>query len=193
MRRSLSPLLAAFAAGSLLLATATLALAAPVDGSTLTPPPPADARCHTAGNQTICDTVLNFFPVNEPAFDTPCGTLYFTGTDLRNGLRFYDADGLLTRRHVTAQLRGTLTLSPTGEGSTLRMTSHLNWWNTWPVPGSEGDGIQTNRGVDIKVSGPGIASGFMLAGNFGPDEPAHGHLTAFTDESLALLCTALGQ
>ena len=114
---------------------------------------------------------------------------------LRDPDRASDAtqDGLLTRRHVTSQLRGTLSLSPTGEGPSLRMTSHMNWWNVWPVPGTEGDGVQTNRGVDIKVQGPGIGSGFMLAGNFPPDEPAHGHFTAFTDESLVLLCEALGQ
>jgi hypothetical protein len=193
MRRFFSLVIAALTAGSLVLAAAGVAVAAPVEPSTLTPPPPDDARCHTAGAQTICDTVLNFFPVNEPAFEAPCGTLYFTGTDLRNGLRFYNADGLLTRRHVTSQLRGTLSLSPTGEGPSLRMTGHMNWWNVWPVPGTEGDGVQTNRGVDIKVQGPGIGSGFMLAGNFPPDEPAHGHFTAFTDESLVLLCEALGQ
>ena len=58
----------------------------------------------------ICDTVLNFFFENEPAFDAPCGTLYITGTDLRDGFRYY-TDGLMTRRHVTAQQNGTLSLS----------------------------------------------------------------------------------
>jgi hypothetical protein len=62
------------AAASLFFGTAVGAAAASVDPSTLTPPPPPDARCHTAGNQTICDTVLNFDMENEPAFDAPCGT-----------------------------------------------------------------------------------------------------------------------
>ena len=139
----------------------------------------------------ICDTVLNFYPENEPAFDAPCGTLYLTGTDLRNGFRYY-SDGLMTRRHVTAQLNGTLSLSPTGDGPTVRMTGHLNWWGYWPVPGSAGDGIQTNHGVDIKISGPGLGSGFMFAGNFLPDGSAHGHLTAFSDDAFARVCAALG-
>jgi len=191
MRRLSSIVVSLLASISLIVVGASVALGASVDPSTLQPPPPPDARCHTAGRQVICDTVLNAFPVNEPAFDLPCGTLYFTGTDLRNGLRFY-TDGLMTRRHVTSQLRGTLTLSPTGEGPYLDMSGHLNWWTWWPVPGTDDGGIQTNHGLDIRVSGPGIGSGFMLAGNFQPDGTVHGHLTAFTDESMELLCTALG-
>jgi hypothetical protein len=192
MRHFLTMLLAAAAAGTVLLATAGITLAGSVDPATLTPPPPDDARCHSAGRQVICDTVLNFFPENEPAIDAPCGTLYFTGTDLRNGFRYYNSDLLMTRRHVTRQLTGTLSLSSRGEGPYLRMTGHQNWWAYWPVPGSPGDGIQTNHGVDIKIQGPGINSQFMLAGNFQPDGTARGHLTAFSDETLQLLCTALG-
>ena len=191
MKRFLIRVVTGIAAASLFLGTAGGAAAGSVDPSTLTPAPPPDARCHTAGNQVICDTVLNFFPENEPAFDAPCGTLYLTGTDLRNGFRYY-RDGLMTRRHVTAQLNGTLSLSPTGEGPTVKMTSHLNWWAYWPVPGAPGDGVQTNHGVDIKISGPGLNSGFMLAGTFLPDGTAHGHLTAFSDDAFARLCAALG-
>ena len=191
MKRILIRVATGVAAASLFLGTAGGAAAGSVDPSTLTPAPPPDARCHTAGNQVICDTVLNSFPENEPALDAPCGTLYLTGTDLRNGTRFY-TDGLMTRRHVTAQLNGTLSLSPTGDGPTVEMTGHLNWWGYWPVPGAEGDGVQTNHGVDIKISGPGLGSGFMLAGNFLPDGTAHGHLTAFSDDAFARLCAALG-
>jgi hypothetical protein len=192
VKRFLIRVVTGLAAASLFLGTAAGAAAASVDPSTLTPPPPPDARCHTAGNQVICDTVLNFDMENEPAFDAPCGTLYLTGTDYRDGFRFYNSDGLMTRRHVTGQVNGTLSLSPTGDGPTVRMTGHLNWWGYWPVPGSAGDGVQTNHGVDIKISGPGLASDFMLAGSFLPDGTVHGHLTAFTDDAFALLCEALG-
>jgi hypothetical protein len=146
----------------LLLGSATTAIAGSVDPSTLTPPPPPDARCHTAGTRTICDTVLNVDMVNEPAFDAPCGTIYITGTDYRDGTRFYDGDGLLVRRHVTDQVDAVISLSADGSGPTLSLTGHLNWWGYWPEPGSDGDGIQTNHGVDIKISGPGLGSGFHL-------------------------------
>jgi hypothetical protein len=45
-------------AAGLMLATVPASLAGSVDPSTLTPPPPPGARCHTAGGQVICDTVL---------------------------------------------------------------------------------------------------------------------------------------
>ena len=191
MRRFVTLPLSSLIAASLLLGSASVTAARSVDPSTLQPPPPADARCHSAGNQVICDTVLNSFPVNEAAFDAECGTLYFTGTDLRNGFRFY-TDGKMTRRHVTAHLDGVLTLSPTGAGPYLRMTGRLNWWAYWPVPGTADDGIQTNHGIDIRISGPGIGAGFMIAGNFQPDGTTHGIFTAFSDESFDLLCAALG-
>jgi len=191
VNRILSRLVTGVAATSLFLGTVGSVAAASVDPSTLTPSPPSDARCHTAGNQVICDTVLNFFLENEPDMDTPCGQLYFTGTDLRNGTRFY-TDGLLTRRHVTAQVNGTLSLSPTGDGPSVTVTAHHNWWGYWLVPGSDGDGIQTTHGVELKISGPGISSGFMLAGAFLPDGSAHGRLTAFSDDAFARLCAALG-
>jgi hypothetical protein len=69
----------------------------------------------TRGTRSFCDTTLNFYPVNEPAFDAPCGMLYLTGTELRDGTRFY-TDGLITPRHVVGAMNGTLTLSPTGDG-----------------------------------------------------------------------------
>jgi len=178
-------------AAGLLLASATTTLAGSVDPSTLTPPPPPDARCHSAGNQTICDTILDFDMENEPAFDLPCGTVYITGTDYRNGTRFYNSDGLLVRRHVTDQIDTVISLSSDGSGPTLSLTGHLNWWGEWTVPGSDGDGIQTNHGVDTKISGPGLGSGFHLSGNFSPDGTMVGRGTAWTDEAMDLVCGAL--
>jgi len=177
-------------AASLALAGASVATARLVDPSTLQPPPPPGARCYEAGNQVICDTVLNFYPVNEPAFDAPCGTLYLTGTDLRDGFRFY-TDGKLARRHVTYDQNGTLSLSPTGEGPYLTMIAHASEWNVWPVPGVD-DSVNKQSGLNLRISGPGIGSGFQISGAFQADEFVHGLDTAFTDEALALLCQALG-
>jgi hypothetical protein len=190
MERLVTRVAVVIATTVLLLAAATTTLAAGVDPSSLTPPPPPDASCHGSGTQVICDTVLNLDSVNEPAFDLPCGTAYFTGTDYRDGTRFYDSDGLLTRRHVTGQVAGTISLSPTGAGPTLKLTGHLNWWAYWPVPGSAGDGIQTNHGVDIKIGGPGLGSAFHLSGNFQPDGTMVGRATAWTDAGFAAVCAA---
>jgi hypothetical protein len=190
MQRLVTLALTLLAAASLALAGAPIAAAGSVDSSTLQPPPPAGARCLEAGNQVICDTELNFYPVNEPAFEAPCGTLYVTGTDLRDGFRFY-TDGKLTRRHVTYDQNGTLTLSPTGEGPYLTMTAHASEWNVWPVPGT-GDSVNKQSGLNLRINGPGIGSSFQISGAFQADEFVHGLNTAFSDESLALLCEALG-
>lgn len=177
---------------SLLLAMAPASLAGSVDPSTLQPPPPPDARCQTAGRQVICDTVLNFDLANEPAFDAQCGTLYLTGTDYRDGFRYY-TDGLITQRHVTGALNGTLSLSPTGSGPTVRVTGHWNWWSVWAVPGGgDEDAVTTESGLDLRISGPGIGAAFHLSGRFLPDGTIHGLLTGFTDEGFARVCAALG-
>jgi hypothetical protein len=189
MRRFAALVLPLLAAASLALAAAPVAAAGSVDPSTLQPPPPPGARCFEAGDEVICDTVLNFYPVNSAESDAPCGTLYLTGTDLRDGFRFY-TDGKLTRRHVTYDLNGTLTLSPTGEDPSVTMIAHGSEWNVWPAPG--GDSVNNGSGLNLRISGPGIGSGFQIAGHFQADEFVHGLFTAFSDESMALLCEALG-
>ena len=188
MRRFATVFITLLAAASLALVGAPVAAAGSVDPSTLQPPPPPGSRCFEAGNQVICDTVLDFYPANSPEFDAPCGTLYLTGTDLRDGFRFY-TDGKLTRRHVTYDQNGTLTLSPTGEDPSVTMIAHGSEWNVWPVPG--GDSVNKESGLNLRISGPGIGSGFQIAGHFQADEFVHGLFTAFSDQSMALLCEAL--
>jgi hypothetical protein len=170
----------------------TPVLAGSVDPSTLQPPPPPGARCHDAGNQVICDTTLDFVLVNEPAFDAPCGTIYMTGTDLRDGTRWY-TDGLITHRHVVGALNATLSLSPTGERSTVTATGHWNWWSVWAVPGgNDDDAVTTESGLDLRFSGPGIGSRFHISGHFLPDGTVHGRFTGFSDDGFAAVCAALG-
>jgi hypothetical protein len=193
MIRDLRPLFAAVViAGSLLLAGASTTLAAEVDPSTLTPPPPPGARCHTTGPaRVVCDTVLNQTFENLPDFELPCGVVYLTGTDFREGFRFYE-DGLMVRRHVTADLDATATLSPTGDGPLVRMTSHRNWWSVWPVPGgSDDEALYTQAGMDLKFSAPGLGASFQISGRLDPDGNWTGLFTGWSDEAMALLCEVL--
>jgi hypothetical protein len=171
--------------------TATVA-AADVDPSTLTPPPPPGANCHTTGpDRVVCDTILNADLENVPDFELPCGTLYLTGTDYREGFRFYE-DGLMVRRHVTADFRVTASLSPTGGEPTIRLFAHLNWWSVWPVPGGDDDdALVTETGMSLKATGPGLGADFLIAGRFLPDGEHTGRFTAFSDESMVALCAAL--
>jgi hypothetical protein len=175
------------------LAAASIALAAEVDPSTLTPPPPAGARCHTTGpDRVVCDTILNANLENVPDFEAPCGTVFLTGTDYREGFRFYEG-GLLVRRHVTGDFRVTASLSPSGDGPTVRLTAHWNWWSVWPVPGGgDEDAIVTEVGMSLKAIGPGLGAEFQISGRFDPNGDHTGIFTAFSDESLLALCAALG-
>ena len=188
----LSRFLVSLALGTgLLLATVPAALAGSVDPSTLQPPPPPGARCHTAGGQIICDTVLNFDLENQPDIELPCGTLYLTGTDYRNGFRFY-VDGKIVRRHVQGALNVVGSLSPTGDGPTIQLIAHWNWWAVWPIPGGgDEDAVQDEFGLSLKALGPGLGAGFQIAGQFDPAGNHQGLFTAFSDESMAALCEAL--
>lgn len=192
LRSFRSVLLAAVTAASILLAGASTALAAKVDPSTLAPPPPLGARCFTTGpGRVTCDTFLNFTLENAPDFEASCGLLYVTGTDFRDGFRFYE-NGLIVRRHVTADINVTWSLSPTGAGPSVRLIGHQSWWSAWPVPGGvDGEDVFTTTGLDTKVIAPGLGAAFQVAGRFDPDGNHTGILTAFSDASIAALCDAL--
>ena len=194
MRKKLrSGLISALTIASVLLAGASEALAAQVDPSTLTPPPPPGSRCFTTGpGRVTCDTVLNSTLENAPDLEAPCGLLYVSGTDFRDGFRFYE-DGLLVRRHVTVAFNATWSLSPTGDGPSVRVIGRGSWWSLWPVPGgTDDDAVVTTTGLDIKVIGPGLGAQFQIAGRFDPEGNHSGLLTGFSDDALAALCEALG-
>lgn len=184
--------LAATTMGSILLAGVSPVLAGSVDPSTLTPPPPPGARCFTTGpGRVTCDTVLNFTLENEPDFELPCGLLYVTGTDFRDGFRFYE-NGLIVRRHVTAAVNVTWSLSPTGDGPSVRLIARGSWWSVWPVPGGvDGEDLFISSGLDAKAIGPGLGVAFQIAGRTDPEGNHTGIFTAFSDESSAALCSAL--
>jgi hypothetical protein len=162
------------------------------DPSTLEPPPPPGAVCRVDGPYIICDTFLDTSLVNEPIFDLPCGTVYETSTDLRDGTRWY-LDNLLIKRRVVAHLSGTWSLSPSGEGPTVAVEANWNWWIRLAVPGDESTGELTSHGSDLRVSGPGLGGLIHDAGISYPDGTHHGVARFFdSPEAAAALCSALG-
>jgi hypothetical protein len=185
-------LVASVLASSVLVMGAGVTLGASVDPASLTPVPPAGARCFTTGpGRVTCDTVLNFTFANQPDFELPCGLLYVTGTDFRDGFRFYE-NGLMVRRHVTFAVNATWSLSPTGDGPRVKLIARGSFWDVFPVPGVEESEVETDTGLDVKASSPGLGAAFESAGRFEPDGDHTGIFTAFSDESLAALCEALG-
>ena len=164
---------------------------APVDPSTLTPEPPPGARCWAAGNQVICDTVFDESILTPIAVaDLPCGTLYETNSDVRQGTRWYDAEGLLVERHVTQQLRGTWSLSPDMSAPIVRIAAHANWRDRLAVPGDFESNSGTLNGAMFDVAAPGHGTILHTAGYEGPDGFS-GRFDEFDDATIEELCDAL--
>lgn len=162
-----------------------------VDPSTLTPEPPPGAQCHTAGNQVICDTQVDESLLAPLAvFDLPCGTVYETNSDVRQGTRWYDADGLLVERHVTQQLRGTWSLSPDMSGPVVRITAHANWRDRLAIPGDFESNSGTINGAMFKVTAPGFGTILQTAGRESPDGFT-GRFDDVDDAVIAEICEAL--
>ncbi len=168
-------LLAAMLAAVLLLACGA-ALAAPksVDPDTLTPPPPPGAECKQTGQYVICQTFFDESWANEPDFELSCGTVYSTGSEHAEGIRWY-SDGLLVRRFFRVTGEGTLSLSPTGEGPTVRSSSHRNFVDYFAIPGDFDSVTEIEHGLDTRMWLPGSGVMLRLAGIFifSPDGVTH--------------------
>jgi len=164
-------LLAAMLAALLLACGA--ALAAPknyVDPDTLTPPPSPGAECKDTGQYVICQTFGDESWANQPDSMLSCGRAYSTGSSHSEGIRWY-SDGLLVKRFVRVTDAGTWSLSPTGEGPTVRFVSHLNFVDYLATPGDFDSATTIEHGLDFRMWRPGSGVMLRLAGTlvFAPD------------------------
>ena len=177
-----------------LAAPVTDALAGPpsVDPSTLQPPPPPGASCRLDGRFVICQTELHESLDAEPILELPCGTLYETARDDREGIRWYE-DGLAVRRFVRRRFSGYWTLSPTGEGPLVTISGHSNFWTEWLVPGDEASEQDTFHGLEVLAKAPDGGIVAQITGVFLPDETHHGIFQIPDDDPSvqAALCDAL--
>jgi hypothetical protein len=171
--------------------TGAPALAGPiVDPGTLTPQPPDGAVCQDDGQYVICHAVVDYTLVNEPVFELSCGQVYETSFDHRPQILWYSSDGLLVNRFVRQDVRGTWSLSPTGEEPTVSFFGHVSYWTDYPNPGEESN-VETFHGLDITVQLP-QSGGLHIAGTDLPDGTHHGVLRGFDDPAGdAALCAAL--
>ena len=179
---------------------AVLALMAPaagastptVDPSTLQPAPPSGASCRLDGRFVICHTELHQAFEGEPVFDLPCGTVYETSRDDREGIRWY-SNGLLVRRRVTAVLSGFWTLSATGAAPRVAISAHWNWWAIPAVPGGDIDTETiTTHGNEFLAKAPSGGVIAQIAGLDLPDGTHRGVLRVPDDPVIvAAFCDAL--
>jgi hypothetical protein len=142
-----------------LMASLALLVANPVSAwaTSLTPPPPPDARCSAGSHETIC--FFSFIATfdNDPLFGFDGAPMTCAGTQLvESGLLFvdvertYDSDGMLFRiqRHL-AGAQGEFTIGNPATGKTLPNPGH--WTETYEL---------TERGVL-----PPVAT-LIITGNF---------------------------
>ncbi len=168
-----------------------------VDPAALTPAPSqvgATAECRADGRWIICHTELVFDNVDVPDFDIGCGMIYETSHDVRRGIRWYDAaDSVIVKRHVTQDLRGTLSLSPDGTGPTVNLTAHDNWYDSgYADPNDLDSGVRSSHGDGIAVQAPGVGVIVHIAGLDTPEGTHRGVFRDFSDPAIAAkLCAAL--
>ena len=198
------PRIRSFAVGAAMAVAILTALApeAPakpvVDRDSLVPPPPAGADCRAAGQRVICHTgVIEPERINEPLLDLPCGTLYESSTDVRRGIRWYDASShTIVKRFVSFDLEGTWSLSPSGEGPVAEVSGRATSLDVvFPDPEDPDTWPTVFRGVGFTVQarGVGVIAHVGRSEGYDPDDYAHGVGTTLADPDVAsALCDALG-
>jgi hypothetical protein len=180
--------------GAVLIWMAAPAGAGPIVGPTaLQPEPPPGAVCRADGSWTICQTTFDASHVNEPFpyLDLPCGTVYETVEDVRQGIRWY-LDGRLVKRFVSQNAEGTWSLSPTGAGPTVTIELHASWRDEYAVPGDESSASTTSHGSGFLVRASGFGVIAHIAGLDLPEGTHRGALRLVDDPQEAeRLCAAL--
>jgi hypothetical protein len=189
------------------LAFVPAAFAASSLSQTLTPPAPSWLSCKAVGSGTICDGTR--VVVDSPE-DTgiACGEgpdafdIWNSGTDHVHAIRYYDADGRLTRRifedrnsAAEAAFFNPLT------GAIVPYTQHNTTVDVFAVPGDLNTQTRTETGENIYFDPTGgvvfLNAGRTITGTTGDEEFAAGphSFDAFFggDRSvLEPLCAALG-
>ena len=148
--------------------TAGTASAAPttVDPDTLTPPPPPGAECKDTGNYIICHYSLDDSWANQPDSLLSCGRAYSTGSAHSEGIRWYSSEGLLLKRFLRVTNSGTWSLSPNGEGPTVRFFGHFSLVDYLATPGDFDSATEIEHGMDFRIWQPGYGVMVHLAGIF---------------------------
>ena len=187
-RRARRPILAAIVLAVASLAGASSASAHTlVDPTMLTPPLKQFRVCFEDGPWVKCDTSGVDSLSNEPAFDLPCGLAYETSTDTQHATRWY-RDGLLVERITQSNVRGTLSLSPTGAGISVGVAADQTFDERFLVPGDLSSDSEVSHGNFLRIDGLGSLG--RDTGIYLPDGMHHGLFT-LGDEADAQLCALL--
>jgi hypothetical protein len=132
---------------------APAALAAPPASDELNPPPPSFLTCTPTGTGTICKGARHL--VEEPV-DTEivCGSgadafhIYDQGEIFQRAIRWYDADGNLTRRVIFERWTPAWWSNPL-TGATVPYTQTNKFTTVLAIPGDFGSATETVVGETI--------------------------------------------
>ncbi len=149
-----------------------------VDGTALTPPVKPGTPCFADGRWIRCETGFTASWANEPAFELPCGTVYESAMQVRRSTRWY-LDRLLVERNATESIRGTWSLSPTGDGPSVEIRVNDGWHEHFVIPGDMSSDVEAAHGSFLRVLG--LGNDILDVGIYLPD--AHHGYTSITDES----------
>ena len=170
-----------------------------VDPSALTPAPlqvGATAECRAEAQWIVCHTLVSIQSVNQALIDWPafpCGTIYETGTDVRHGIRWYNAaDSVIVKRHVTQSIEGRWSLAPEGSGPTLIIEGSGNWYDSeYADPNDLDSGTRASHG-QLTIRAPGVGVIAHIAGLDLPDGTHRGTFEVPEDPAVAAeVCAAL--
>ena len=146
----LTALLALFALPSI------VAARTPVDPATLTPPPPPEFNpvCEHVGNGIICELAFSDPSIADEPSGVVCGTTELLFSQERSvvGKRFYDAEGLLLRRHFHEDITGTWTNPETG--ATATYSGGFTSLHDLTAPGDVTSGVTRSSG-SLRIYVPG--------------------------------------
>ena len=118
--------------------------------------------------------------------------MYFTGTDNRWSIRWYNSEKRIVKKHVRQDVDVYLTLSPVGAGPTVRLTQHDNFLNEYPVPGDVSTETLVEHGNELTLSAPGFGVIAHIAGQDPIDGEHRGILRDIFDPAvIPVLCQAL--
>ena len=164
-----------------------------VDPGTLIPVPPEGAVCRADGPWTICHTEVSSATVNEPVLDLTCGTVYETGTDIRQSIRWYNDENKLVKRVFTRTIDATWSLSPQGAEPTISVTGRDNWYSLFAVPGDLSTESGHTAGEGGKLQSPGLGVIAHVAGIDASRDTQHRGILVWVEDAavIAELCAAL--
>jgi hypothetical protein len=159
-----------------------------VDPTTLTPPLKPFRVCWQLGPNVQCDTSGDVTYANRETDVAPCGLLYQSAHEVSNSTRYYK-DGLLVRRAVQEQIKGFLTLSPTGDGPRVEFDVNDSWDDHFAIPGDIDSFVRVARGSELRV--PALGSVMKQSGVFYEDDSARYRGIFTNDDDAAIALCAL--